>query len=98
MTRDLVDDARQTLDSVSGGGFGLDHRRLRAGRNRRQHVLFPFDQRYGIVAGHFEAVAMSDGIGGAGFHAITAEDAAVVIDAVNAGVTLTARDAKPGGV
>src|ERR1035437_3133184 len=43
-------------------------------------------------------MAVRDGVGGAGFHAIPAENAAVVIDVVNLGVALPAGDAEKVGV
>ena len=43
-------------------------------------------------------MAVGDGVGGAGFHAIAAEDAAVVIDVVDLGVALAAADADLLGI
>src|SRR5205823_4981024 len=82
--------ARNMMASMGSHGFRLDHRRPGAGRHRGKHVFLPFNQCGGVVAGNLEPVTMSDGIGGTGFHAITAEDAAVVIDVVNAGVAFAA--------
>src|SRR5579883_319687 len=70
----------------------------RAGRNRRQHVLLPLHQRGGVVAGQLEAVAMRNCVGGAGFDAVAAEDAAVVVDVIHGRVALAARDAHRFGV
>jgi len=39
----------------------------------------------GVQRGLLEAMAVGDGIGGAGFHAVAAEDAAVVVDVVDLG-------------
>ena len=65
---------------------------------RPQQFLFGVDQRRRIVAGDFEIVAVGDGVGGAGFHAVAAEDAAVVVDVVDIGVALAAAEAFGGGV
>ena len=54
----------------------------------RQHLFLTHDQVSGVQRGQLEAVAMGDGIGGAGFHAISAKDAAVVIDVVDLGIAL----------
>ncbi len=48
--------------------------------------------------GQLEAVAVGDGVGGAGLHAVAAEDAAVVVDVVDLGVALGGGDALLGGV
>src|SRR5579864_4248478 len=64
----------------------------------REHVLLALDQRGGVVAGLFETVAMSNGVGGTSLDAITAEDTAGVIDVVDLGVALAARDAGGFGV
>src|SRR5579872_645062 len=63
-----------------------------------QHVFFAFDQRGCVVAGYFETVAMGDGVSGTGLDAIAAKDAAVVVDVVDLGVTLAARDANLLGI
>ena len=56
------------------------------------------NQRGRVIASDLETVAMRDGIGGARFHAISAENAAVVVDVVNLGVALAAADAQFLGV
>src|SRR5208283_3552295 len=48
--------------------------------------------------GQLKAVAVSDRVGGAGLNAITAEDAAVVVDVVDLGVALRRGDADRFGV
>ena len=45
-----------------------------------EEVFLAHDESGGVEAGEFEAVAVGDGVGGAGLDAITAEDAAVVVD------------------
>src|SRR5271157_1270216 len=67
------------------------------GRTREQ-LLLAVNQVAGVVRGQLEAVTVGDRVGGAGFHAVAAEDAAVVIDVVNLGVTLGAADTLLGSV
>src|SRR5580704_10795288 len=55
-----------------------------------EQLLFAVDQVAGVVGGQLKTVAVRNGVGGTGFHAIAAEDAAVVIDVVDLGVTLSA--------
>src|SRR5271157_2876847 len=63
-------------------------------RDRHQHVFLAHDQIGGVQRGQLKAVAVGNGVGGAGFNAVAAEDAAVVIDVVDLGVALGRRDAK----
>ena len=73
---------------------GFRHnRRVRAFGYRSQHLLLAHHQRGRIEAGHFEAVAVRDRVGRTSFHAIAAENAAVVVDVVDLGVALAAADA-----
>jgi len=58
-----------------------------------EEILLAHDESGGVEAGEFEAVAVGDGVSGACLHAIAAEDAAVVVDVVDLGVTLGAGDA-----
>ena len=67
-------------------------------RGRNEKLFFAINKAGGVVAGQFKAVAVRDGVGGAGLHAIAAEDAAVVINVVNGGVSLPRADAVVGGV
>jgi len=67
-------------------------------RERDQHVFFAHDEIGGVQSGQLEAVAMGDGVGGAGFNAVAAEDAAVVVDVIDLGVALRRGDALLGGV
>jgi hypothetical protein len=61
-------------------------RRQRA--HRHQHIVLAHDQGGGVQGGQLEAVAVGDGVGGAGLHAVAAEDAAVVVDVIDLGVAL----------
>ena len=63
-----------------------------------QQVFLAHDERGGVEAGELEAVAVGDGVGGAGLDAVTAEDAAVVVDVVDLGVALGGGDADLFGV
>src|SRR5260370_20561546 len=58
-----------------------------------QHLLFAIDQVGGIEGRNFEAVPVGDGIGRAGLYAVSAKDAAVVINVIDLGVTLGPADA-----
>ena len=51
-------------------------------------LFFAVNKRVDVVGREFEAMTVRDGIGRARFHAITAEDAARVIDVVHAGIAL----------
>src|SRR5262249_40421763 len=63
------------------------------GRDRHQQRFLAINQVAGIEGRELEAMAVGDGVGGAGLDAIAAEDAAVVIDVVDLGVALGAADA-----
>ncbi len=63
-----------------------------------EHVLFAHDEVRRVQAGQLKAVSVGDGIGGAGFDAVSAEDAAVVVNVVDLRVTLGAGDAVLGRV
>ena len=65
----------------------------RQGAERHQHVFLAHHQVGGVQRGQLETVAVGDGVGGAGFNAIAAEDAAVVVDVVDLGVALGGGDA-----
>ena len=60
------------------------------GRHGREHLLLAIYKAARIERRYFEAMPVSDGISGAGFHAISAENAAVVIDVIDLGVALSA--------
>jgi hypothetical protein len=67
-------------------------------RDRHQHVFLAHDQIGSVQRGQLETVTVGDGVGGAGFNAVAAEDAAVVIDVIDLGVALGRGDAKGLGV
>jgi hypothetical protein len=67
-------------------------------RERHQHVFFAHDEIGGVQRGQLEAVAVGDGVGGTGFNAVSAENAAVVVDVVDLGVALRGGDADGLGV
>src|SRR5258708_12174396 len=52
----------------------------------------------GVERREVKSVGVGDGVGGAGFHAISAENAAVVVNVVNLGVTLGPTYPVLGGV
>src|ERR1700680_2022731 len=57
-----------------------------------QHLLFAVNQVAGVKTRDFEPVPVGDGVGGTGLHAVTAEDAAVVVDVIDPGVALGPAD------
>src|SRR5208337_2269663 len=67
-------------------------------RRSGQQLLLAVYQVAGVVGGQFEAVAVGNCVGGAGLHAIAAEDAAVVIDVVHLGVAFGAAYALLSGI
>jgi len=71
-------------------------RRQRA--HRDQHIFLAHDQVSGVQRGQLEAVAVSDGVRGAGFDAVAAKDAAIIVYVVNLGVALGRGDAYFVGV
>src|SRR5262245_12213051 len=73
------------------GGMG-------AGRYGSEHVLFALDKRGSIETGDFKAVAVSDGVGRARFYAISTKNTAVVINVVDARITLAAGDPQFFGI
>jgi hypothetical protein len=58
-----------------------------------EELLFAINHGVDVVWGQFDAVSVGDGIGGAGFDAITAENAARIVDVVGLGVALTGGNA-----
>jgi len=56
-------------------------------------LFLAVNQGVGIVSGDLEAVAVSDSVAGAGFHAVATEDAPVVINVVDLCVSLRRADA-----
>ena len=63
-----------------------------------QHLLLAVNQIAGVKGGELKAVAMRDGIGGAGLDTIAAKNASIVIDVIDLGVAFGAADALFGGV
>ena len=63
-----------------------------------QHLLLAVNQIAGIKRSQLKAVAMCDGIGGAGLNTIAAENASIVIDVIDLGVAFGAAHALLGGV
>src|SRR5258708_1483959 len=63
-----------------------------------QQVLFPINQIARVKRCQFKSMAVGDGVCRAGFDAVAAENATVVVDVVNFGVTLGAADAVFFGV
>jgi len=55
-------------------------------------LLLAVDQVAGVKTGDFEAVSMSNSVGGTGFDAVATEDASVVVDVVDLGITLGPTD------
>lgn len=76
------------------GSFGVagNHRSVSADGNFNKHVFFTLHERGSVVAGHFKAVTVGNGISRTCLHTEPAENAPIVIDIVNAGVALTATD------
>src|SRR2546426_7584224 len=77
------------------GGFGrfLNYRGPCARRDGGKHMFLALNQSRGVVTGDFKAVPVRNGVGRAGFHAVTTENAAVVVDVIDFGVTLAPADA-----
>ena len=63
-----------------------------------EQIFLAHDERGGVERGELEAVAMGDGVGGAGFDAVAAEDAAVVVDVIDLGIALGGGDTDFFGV
>ena len=76
-------------------GAGLERK---GGKNWHEHVFLAHNQIGGVQRGELEAVAVGDGVGGAGLDTVAAEDAAVVVDVVDLGVALGRGDALLFGV
>src|SRR5689334_9998606 len=74
------------------GGCGLK-RLAGVGGYRHQQGFLAINQVAGVEGGKLEAVTVSDGVCRAGLDAITAEDAAVVVDVIDLGIAFGAADA-----
>ncbi len=61
-------------------------------------MFFAIDQGVDVVGSEFDAVAVSDGVGGAGFYAVTAENASGIVDVVGLRIALARRNAVGGGI
>jgi len=61
-------------------------------------LFFAIDQGVDVVGGQFDTVAVSDRVGGTGFYAVTAKNAARVIDVVDLRIALARRNTVGGGV
>jgi len=57
-----------------------------------EHLFFAIDQSIDVVRREFKSVAMRNRIRRTGFYAITAENAARIIDVVNGGIPLARRN------
>jgi hypothetical protein len=64
-----------------------------AGRPRFKKLFFAVNQGVDVVGGQLDAVAMGDGVCGAGLDAVAAENAARIVDVVDLGVAFTGRNA-----
>jgi hypothetical protein len=78
----------------AGGGADVEL----GGRPGFEELLLAVDHGADVVGSELEAVSVSDGVCGAGFDAIAAENAAGVVDVVDLGVTVGVGDAVVGGV
>ena len=88
-------------DGENGRDCGKDA--LARGDNWRsglffKKLFFAVNQRVDVVGRQLEAMTVSDGIRGARFHAISAKNAARVIDVIYASVTLPRGDAFSVGI
>src|SRR5271169_6628804 len=92
--------AREATGKTGGGG-GFRPRGLGlggAGGPRLQKLLFAIDEGVDVVGGQFDAVAVGDGVGGAGFDAVAAENAARVVYVVGLRIALARRNTIGGGI
>ena len=79
-------------------GFVEDSIRSQVSWQRRKQLLFSIDQTAGVERCQLEFMTVRNGVGGAGLHAVAAEDTAVVVDVIDLGVSLAAADALLIGV
>jgi hypothetical protein len=61
-------------------------------------LFFAVDQRVYVIRGEFNVVSVGDGVRRASVNAVAAEDAAGVVDVVNAGIAFARRDSIGFGV
>src|SRR5579859_5795974 len=67
-------------------------------RSRRQHLLFSVNQIAGIEGSQLKSMAMRNRISRASLHAVPAKDASIVVDVIDTGVALGARNSVFRGV
>ena len=67
-------------------------------RRRREQLLFAKDQIRRIERGQLESMAVRDGISRASLDAISAKNAAVVVDVIDLGIAFRAADPVLGGI
>lgn len=85
LRRGLLHEARALFDRGLGG-------------SEFEKLFLAEDHRVDVVGSELESVSVSDGVGGAGFHAIAAKDAAGVVDVIDTGKSFGAGDALGCGV
>ena len=69
-----------------------------AGGPGLQELFLAIDEGVDVVGSKFDAVAVSDRVGGAGFYAVTAENAARIIDVVHLRIALARGNAIRGSI
>src|SRR5579864_2359776 len=87
--------------SLAGGGNRRRSGRARSGFGRGpgfEEFFLAINHGVDVVGSEFEAVAVSDGVGGTRLDAIAAENAAGIVDVVDLGVAVGVGDAIVGGV
>jgi hypothetical protein len=63
-----------------------------------QELFLTIDEGIDVVGSKFDAVAVSDRVGGTGFYAVTAENAARIIDVVDLRIAFARGNAIGGGI
>lgn len=63
-----------------------------------EQLFFAIDHGIDVVGGELETMAVGDRVGGAGFDTVTTEDAARIVNIVNAGVAFAGGDAFGFGI
>lgn len=87
--------------SFSASGDGRGRGRAGSGFGRGpgfEELFFAINHGVDVIGSELEAVAVSDGVGGASLDAIAAKNAAGIVDVVDLGVTVGVGDAIVGGV